>query len=554
MARSTVGRVIVDAIRKEGIRHVFCVPGESYLGLLDAFHEYEEPRLVTTHHEEGAGMMAEACAKASGRPGVVMVTRGPGLTHLAIAIHTAMQDSTPLVALVGQVPRGVSDRGAFQEVDVPALGRALGKWGVEIRDPERSAELVHRAFHVAQAGRPGPVLVSIPEDVGLAEVHFGNYTRSQVPVPAPRIEDIERAASLLTDARSVAVLVGGGSLRSGATDALTGLATELAVPVYTAWRRFDAFPNAHPLYAGNVPWIPPHLQAPLREAGVILAAGTRLGDFTSFSYSLPSPDQRLIHIDVSAEAMSVASSADVPIQADCRLAVEMLTGAVEGFAKTSMHRQRWRLATAAHQAYLDSTRASHQESKPGYVELAHAFEDLRRLLPTNTATTSDAGAFAAFLNRHFQWPEPGTFFGATSGAMGYAVPAAIGVKLTDPKRPVVAFSGDGGFAMVMSEVHTAVRLALEGIVFVVFDNHCYGAIKRNQRKLFPGREIATDLGEIDFCAVAEAMGAAAFKATSNSQLVSCVSAALAAQRPAVVQALTDPEELDAWATYSETVQ
>lgn len=546
MSGTTVGRLIVDAIRAEGVTHAFCVPGESYLGVLDAFNDVPDVTLVTAHHEEGAGFMADAMAKATGRPGVVLVTRAPGATHLSIALHAAHQDSTPLVAIVGQVPTRMAGRESFQEMDLVGFGRLVGKAGFEIREPDRAAEIIQRAFYVAQSGRPGPVLVSIPEDVANAPAEAADIVGQRIPLPGHRPDDIAQAAELLSHASSVAVLAGGGVLRSKATDALIRVASELGCSVYSAWRRFDAFPNDHPLYAGNVPWIPARLQQPLREAEVLLAVGTRLGDFTSLGYALPAPGQRLIQIDLSAEAMSVMRAPDVGILADARPALEALLAAITATGGSAGRVGRQPQASAAHQAYLDETTPRPIERPAGHVDLEAAIGDLRALLPDDTATTTDAGAFSAYLNRYFRWRRPGTFFGTTSGAMGYAVPAAIGVKLADPERSVVAVAGDGGFTMTMSEVHTATRLGLRGLVFLVFDNGTYGTIRLHQTRRFPGREIGVDQGRADLAEVARGLGASAFRVTETADFAAAVREALAAPGPAVVHAVTDPEQIDAW--------
>lgn len=325
----TVGRVVFDAVRSHGVRHVFCVPGESYLGLMDAFHGSSSPTLVTTRHEEGAGVMAEAQARLTGRPGVAMVTRGPGVTHLSIAVHTAMQDGVPLVGFVGQVPTRLRGRGAFQEVEVAQLGKTLGKWGVEINDPEHAPELVARAFEVAMAGRPGPVLVSVPEDVGTAPVQSSFTAATPAPVQTFDREPVRRAASIVHSAPSVALVVGDAVRRAGAGGDLDRLASTLGAPVYTAWRQYDAFPNDHRLYAGPLPWLPPEMLQPLRDARVLLVVGTQLDDFSSLHYTLPGPEQQLVSLDAKAGEPSHKSAGAVHAGGDLRRVLESFNDALD---------------------------------------------------------------------------------------------------------------------------------------------------------------------------------------------------------------------------------
>jgi len=546
---TTVGQVIVESIRDAGVTHAFCVPGESYLGVLDAFNDVPEVSLVATHHEEGAGFMAHAMALATGRPGVALVTRAPGLTHLSIALHAAQQDSLPLIAIVGQVPRPSLGREAFQEVDIAAFGQSIGKAGLRLYDTDRATEVIRRAFYLANAGRPGPVVVELPEDVsGPTEAARSRSTAAGTPSNGmPSHSVISQALEMLDGASSAALIVGGGVLRSGASGALAELVEQIGMAAFTGFRRFDAFPNEHAAYGGSIPWIPDSMKATVRTAEVVLAIGTRLGDFASLGYEVPSPDQLLIQVDVAAESMSVMRAPDLAIVADARTTI---TAMLDGLSHMSLdqHRRAARraVATAANRQYLDSTNVPNREVHDR-VDLGEAVCILRDTAPADTAIVSDAGAFSTFLNRYYRWSKPRTFFGTASGAMGYAVPAAIGAKLADPARPVVAVAGDGGFAMTMSEIHTAATLGLGGLVFLVFDNGTYGTIRQHQRRRYPGRHIAVDLGFADLAGVGEALGATVFRVTETDGLDSALRAALTDRRPSVIHCITDPEQLDAWA-------
>lgn len=541
----TGGQAVVECIRRAGVTHAFCVPGESFLAVLDAFYDVPDVQMIATRHEEGAGFMAEAYAKATGKPGIAMATRGPGLTHLSIALHTAQQDSTPMVAFIGQVNTDFRHREAFQEVEIPEFFRSMTKWQVEIRDAERTPELVQRAIRTALSGRPGPVVVSLPEDVITHTADMAFADLSPVPRPRPAPDEVQRAAALLSGKGSVAIMAGLGVLRAGATEQLVRLAEALQAPVFTTWRRFDAFPNQHPLYLGGTSFgMRRDLLDPLRQADVVLAVGTRLSEITTQGYSLFSPAQRLIHIDLSAEVIGSVYPTAVGMVADAGLALEDLLSALPPPSAATLEQRREQ--TALNRALFERVTTP----KPVYtspVDPEGVMLDLLRLLPEEAALTSDAGNFSGWLNRYYRFRRPGTYFGSTSGAMGYGVPSAIGVKLARQDRPVVCMAGDGGFAMTMSEVQTAVRLGLSELIFLVFNNGMYGTIRGHQQRHYPGRPVATELGSLNFARVAEGLGAHAEQVTANESFPAAFDRAMSCGRPAVIELVTRPERLSAWA-------
>lgn len=545
---STVGEVLVAAMASHGVDYAFCVPGESYLPVLDAFHDEPAVVPIATHHEEGAGFMAHAWARATGRTGVAMVTRGPGMAHLAVALHAARQDSVPLVAIAGQVPRSAVGRESFQELDLVRFGEVVGKAGVEITSADRAAEQIQRAFYLAASGRPGPVVVSLAEDLGYERTDRDSLSPQPVPLPAADPGALRRAADLLRGARSIAIIAGGGIISPDGGAVLTELAERLGAAVYNGWRRFDAFPNTHPQFAGNLPWLAAELTEALRGADVILAVGTRMGDLTTLGYTVPSAGQRLVQIDVCPESIAATRGGDVAVVGEARGACAALLGLLaDGAADGAVVQRRLAGALEAGRRYVARTEPSQRTMPDDVVDARGAIATLRDLLPAEAAVTSDAGSFAGYLNRYYRWRQPGTFFGTTSGSMGYAVPAAIGAKLANPERPVVAVAGDGGFAMTMSEVHTAVRLGLGGLVFVVFDNGVYGTIKNHQRKKFPGRDIAIELTSADLMRVASGLGANGVRVSTNAEFADACKDAVAANVPTVVQAITSPSQIDAWA-------
>ena len=544
----SVADALFGTIRARRIGHVFCVPGESFLALMDAFHGSDRPLLVPTRHEEGAGLMAEAYAKATGNTGVCLVTRGPGLTHLSIALHTAHQDSTPLVAVVGQVPTTVRYREAFQEMDIAAFARPISKWTLEINRADRATELMQYAFHVAASGRPGPVVVSLPEDVDRDGRDSPPWPVAKTFAAAPSADGIAAALALIGDAQRPCIVAGGGVLRAGASDKLVRFAEMLAVPVYTAWRRFDAFPNDHPLYLGGMPLLPADLMEPLMEADLVLALGTRLGEFTTKSYTWPRPGQKLLHVGLAAEDSGGGwAGADVALAADTgETLTALMNGLGDGRPSAAANERRRTVARWRERFVSRTTPRADRDGGDDAVDPEGIFFDLNRRLGVDASITCDAGNFGGWLMRYYRWIRPRTFFGPTAGGMGYAVPAAIGAKLARPGAPALAFCGDGGFAMTMSEVETAVRLGLSGWVALVFNNNSYGTIRGHQQRTFPGRIVATDLGAIDFAGVGEAMGAAGFRVRRNSEFAVAFDLALNAGRPAVIDIAINCDRLDAW--------
>ena len=549
----TVAEAIFKAIKIREIDFVFCVPGESYLATMDSFYGSAKPLLVSARHEEGAGIMAEAYAKASSKTGVCMVTRGPGLTHLSIALHTAKQDSTPLVVFVGQVPTKVRQREAFQELDIVEFTRPVAKWAVELNRADRVAEIVDKAFHIANSGRPGPVVISLPEDIDRSSTAQHSVWRSStVGIPSPSTKGVAKAISMIEDAERPCIVAGEGVLRVDATDKLIRFAECLGAPVFTAWRRFDAFPNNHPLYMGglNLSSVSNDLSEPLKTADLIIAIGARLDEFTTLSYSSPSTAQKLIHIDQSPEETGGSwIGADLALVADVGEAMDKFEEALKNskHVKPSKERQNQIADWSEYFTKRTTPRGNRIGLKDGTIDLEGIYHDILNILTDDASITCDAGDFGSWLIRYYKWNKPHTFFGPTTGAMGYALPAAIAARLARPQAPALAFAGDGGFAMTMSELETAVRLKLAGLVVLVFNNNNFGTIRRHQNREFPGRVVGTDLGKIDFSAIAKAMGAEGFRVSKNGEFAKTFKAALNAGRPAVIDITLGENNRDPWA-------
>jgi len=536
---STVAVTVARQLRAAGVRFAFTVPGESFLALLEAFAE-EGIRVVTTRHENGAAFMAEAYGQLTGRPAVALGTRAVGAANMAIGVHTARQDSSPMVVIVGQVQRRLRGREAFQEVDlVQSFGR-LAKWATEVSDRDAVSATVEDVLRHLRTGRPGPVMLSLPEDL------LDELVPPAAPPPArARSLDLESSAvravlHMLAGAQRPVILAGAGVLRARATNDLVQVAEMLEVPVITAWRRPDAFPNHHPLYLGMTGFGAASTVLPrLREADALLVLGSRLNEIASFDYAIPAKSQQWAHVDLEPRTASHGLSAPtIAIPSDVRgflrSAIERLKGGVleaagvdERAAGNRRDREQYEAASAVDLQPWDG---------PG-VHPGRVVATLSSVLAPDTIVTTDAGNFASWAARGYKFHRPATFIGPTSGAMGFGLPAAIAAALARPNRPAIALTGDGGFAMTMAELETAVRERAR-VVAIVFDNQRFGTIRAHQERR--GRGVAgTDLGPIDFAAVAEAFGARGIRVESDAQFEPALREALAHSGPSVVHLVLD---------------
>jgi acetolactate synthase-1/2/3 large subunit len=534
--------MIAKALAGAGVEWAFTVPGESFLGVLDALPE-AGIRVVATRHEGGASFMAEAVGQLTRRPAAVLGTRAVGAGNMAIGIHTARQNSTPLVALVGQVKREFLGREAFQEVDqVESFGR-LAKWAAQIDDPVTARGLVSEGLRVMASGRPGPVLFSLPEDVLDLPAPRARGPQSRESMPeAPSPPDpaaVQEIVERLRRARRPAVVAGYGVIAAQATDLLAELSKRLAVPVFSAWRRPTAFPNDHPNYLGMTGYgAPDSVPKRLTAADFLLVIGCRLNEVASFDYKIPGRRTRWAHVDLEPRhAHAGLSAPDYPMAADAgdflRAALKTASGRI------SIPKERRKALAAERAAYLAASAFDEADEwrGPG-VHPGKVIATLERVLPRNALLTTDAGNFGNWQARGFHFGGEHGFLGPTSGAMGYGLPAAIAASLCEPKRTVVALCGDGGFAMTMNELETAVREKSRPVV-LVFDNRRYGTIAMHQRN--EGRAlVATDLGPIDFAAVARACGAHGGRVNRDAEFEPALRDALGANGPAVIQLEMDP--------------
>jgi acetolactate synthase-1/2/3 large subunit len=545
------GELVVAALRAQRVAMAFAVAGESYLEILDALYDAPEIRLITCRQEGGAAFMAEAYGKLTHEPGVLLVTRGPGACNAAIGIHTAFQDSTPMVVLVGQVARSQCEREAFQEVDFRRMFAPLAKWAAQIDLSERIPELLGRAFHVATSGRPGPVVLALPEDMLRERCAAAPAPARYGPVRAhPGADDLAALRRLLLAAERPMLLVGGGGWSDQACHDIARFAEANALPVCCAFRRQDIVDNRLPVFVGDLgTGAAPALVARVKAADLLLAVGTRLGEITTQSYSLlgiPEPGKVLIHVHPAAEELGRVFRPALAIQSGV---AEFAAAAAALEPVRPVRWSRWREeARAEYEAGLAPPPAA------GPLDLGRVMAYLRERLPDDAIVTSDAGNFSGWPNRFLQYRRPGRQLGPTSGAMGYGVPAAVAAKLVHPDRLVVGFCGDGGFLMTAQELATACQEGA-GPVILVFDNGMYGTIRMHQERRFPGRVIGTRLTNPDFAALARAYGMYGAAVARTEDFAPAFEEALAHtrahRRAALIALAVDPEAITTRTTLSE---
>ncbi|WP_144462414.1 thiamine pyrophosphate-dependent enzyme [Siminovitchia fortis] len=530
-----VADAIVKCIELEGIKKAFCVPGESYLPLMDSIYDSEHVDLISTRHEGGAAFMAEAYGKATRKPGIAMATRGVGGANLAIGVHTAYQDSTPMVVFLGQVHRKFRGREGFQEVELDQFFGHIAKWTVELRDAERTPELIQRAFRIAQTGRPGPVIVSLPEDVLVEKTEMTFGSPVSVPAPQPAPKEISRVQELLKKAERPVILAGGGVIASNGEPLLLQFAEKHEIPVVASFRRHDVFPNGHQLYAGHAGLgIFPSVLNTLRQADLIIAIGTRLSEVTTQDYSVFNEEQKLVHIDIEYNTLGKVYNPNVGIVSDAKSALKSLN-------EMELERQWKDWSTQRRNDYLKDLEAEFPEEEQ-WINMRDVIRTLQDNLPEGAIITNDAGNFAGWLHSYYSFNMPKTYIGPTSGAMGYGLPAAIGAKTACPEKTVVSLSGDGGFMMTVQELETAARCDIP-VIALIFNNSLYGTIRMHQEMHYPERVIGTELGLVDFAKMSESLGVHAVRVNTNEEFAKALEEALAAKKPCVIEVMTNPEQI-----------
>jgi acetolactate synthase I/II/III large subunit len=541
----TGARILVDQLVVHGVDIAFCVPGESYIAVLDALRD-APIRLVVARHEAGAANMAEAYGKLTGRPGICFVTRAPGATHAATGVYTAFQDSTPLILFVGQVPLEHRGREAFQELDYGEAFGAMTKLALEVEDPAQFPEATARAFQTAASGRPGPVVVALPEDVLSDEAEVEDATPYLPARAAPSAADLARARELLSRAARPLVVVGGGGWSPQAATDVRIFAEESALPVAASFRRQDYIDNRSSSYAGVLTiGHDPALAGRLREADLLLVIGSRLGDIPTRGYTTLEPPrtrQTLVHVHADAEELGRVFQPDLPIVAGSE---EFLAAACALEPVDGSHRADW--TELAHTEFLASLR--HQPG-PGDLDVGDVMEHLRERLPEDAILTNGAGNYTVWCHRFYAFRRYRTQLAPCSGAMGYGIPAAIAAKVVHPERTVVCVSGDGDFLMSGHELAAAVQEELPIVVLVV-NNGMYGTIRMHQERLFPGRVVGTDLVNPDFAAWAHAFGAYGEVVLRSEDFAAAFERALAQDRPALLELRVDSEAITPRQTLSQ---
>jgi acetolactate synthase-1/2/3 large subunit len=536
------GRILVDQLLLNGVDTAFCVPGESFLPVLDALHD-APIRLVVCRQEGGAAHMAAALGRLSGRPGVCLVTRGPGATNASVGVHNAAQDSAPMLLLVGQVPGNLRGREAFQELDVAAVFGSMAKWAAEVGDAARIPELVARALTVAASGRPGPVVLGLPEDV------LGDKTEVADAGPASPVQAhpspaaLAELRALLTRAARPLVLAGGPGWTEAAAADLRAFAEASRLPVAVSFRSQDLMDNRSPSYAGPLGNnADPSLRARVEAADLVIVVGARLDELSTAGYRLlepPRPRQRMAHVHQGVEQLGTVYQADLAIAAG----VPAFAAAARALAPVP--EPPWAAWTqAARDDYLAWSRPPASDAR---LDLARVVSWLAERLPPEAVVTSGAGNYTGWVQRYYRFRRLGTQLAPKGGTMGYGVPAAIAAKLAHPERVVVAFAGDGCFLMTGQELATAVRHDVR-IVVVVLNNGMYGTIRMHQELAYPGRVVGTDLANPDFAALAAAFGAHGEVVEDTAAFAPAFERALACGRPALLELRTDPEAITPSAT------
>jgi acetolactate synthase I/II/III large subunit len=538
-------RILVDQLVVHGVDTAFCVPGESYIAVLDALRD-APIRLVVARHEAGAANMAEAYGKLTGRPGICFVTRAPGATHAATGVYTAFQDSTPLILFVGQVPLEHRGREAFQELDYTDAFGALTKLAIEVEEAEQFPEVTARAFQTAVSGRPGPVVVALPEDVLSVAADVEDAAQFSPARAAPSPEDLARVRGLLRAVERPLVVVGGGGWSATAATDLQVFAEASALPVAASFRRQDYIDNTSPCYAGVLTiGHDASLARRLREADLLLVIGSRLGDIATRGYTTlepPRTPQTLVHVHADPEELGRVFQPDLPIVAG---SAEFLAAARALEPVDGSHRAAW--VESAHADFLTSLR---HERGPGDLDVGDVMEHLRERLPGDAILTNGAGNYTVWCHRFYSFSRYRTQLAPCSGAMGYGIPAAIAAKVVHPERTVVCVSGDGDFLMSGHELAAAVQEELPIVVLVV-NNGMYGTIRMHQERLFPGRVVATDLANPDFAALAEAFGAYGEVVLRSEDFPEAFERALEQNRPALLELRVDREAITPRQTISQ---
>jgi acetolactate synthase-1/2/3 large subunit len=541
------GKILVNQLEAQGAGAAFTVPGESFLAALDGLHDSNRIRTVICRQEGGASMMAEAWGKITGEPGVCFVTRGPGAANAMSGLHVAQQDSTPMVMFVGMPSLGHEDREAFQEIEIKQVFSSYVKWAAVIRQTERIPEYLSRAFHTARSGRPGPVVLGLPEDMLSAAKEAVDAKPARTPEAQPSAAAMAELAAKLKGAQRPLMIVGGPGWSREVQAAVQAFAERFELPVAPAFRYQDYFDNRHRCHVGAAGiGTEPELAAAIKGADLLIVVGARLGEMTTSRYTLldiPNPRQFLVHVHPSPDELGSVYRADLPIAAGAAAFAEAL-GRLEAPAGTPPWAGLRAELRAVYQRSLEPV------ALPGAVKLADVVRTVSRMLPEDGIVANGAGNYSAFVHRYFEYKGYRTQLAPTSGSMGYGLPAAIAAKLAYPTRPVVNFQGDGCFMMTGQELATAVQYALP-IVTIIANNGAYGTIRAHQERAYPNRVVGTTLVNPDFAAYARSFGADGLTVGDTREFAPAFAQALEARKPVVIDLKTDLEAISPRKTLTE---
>ncbi len=543
----TGGQVLVDQLIVHGVKQLFCVPGESYLAALDALHD-AKVEVTICRQEGGATMMAEAQGKLTGEPGICFVTRGPGATNASAGIHIAHQDSTPLIVFVGQVARGMLDREAFQELDYGAVFGTMAKWVVEIDDAKRLPELVSRAFHVATSGRPGPVVIALPEDMLTDMVQVADAKPYSVTEIHPGADALRELKARLDKAERPVLIIGGSRWNEQAVRDTVTFAEHWQLPVYCSFRRQMLFPATHANYGGDLGLgVNPKLLARIKASDLVIVLGGRLSEIPSQGFELfdiPMPQMDMVHIHADANELGRIYHAAQSINAT----PQAMTAALAQLGKPTAQ-PKWAQHTADAHAEYQAWSDPSKIQIPGNLQMGEIMGHLREVLPADTIFCNGAGNFATWVHRFWPFTTFASQLAPTSGSMGYGPPAGVGAKRLWPQREVVIFAGDGDFLMHGQEFATAIQYQLPVIV-VILDNAMYGTIRMHQEREYPGRVSGTELKNPDFSAYAKAFGGHGERVERTEEFAPALARARASGLPSILHCFIDPEAITPTGTLS----
>lgn len=537
-------KAIIESLKREGVDHIFSLPGTTILDLFDVLYDDKDIKLIVSRHEQGAVFMADGYTRASGKPSVCMASRGPGALNMAIGVHNAFMESSPVIALIGQVGQDIALRDAFEELDVVAVFRPFTKWAIEIQRAERIPELVQKAVRTAVSGRPRPVMISVPMNLQRDDVEEVFLPKTNFPKPRADMKDLEAAVNRIVESSLPVILAGNGINSSGATRELLKFAEFLNIPVISTWGRNDVFPNDHPLFLGAAGFGATKVTSDyLKRADLILAIGCRFSEFTTMRYSFPKSDVALINIDIESEGLNRVFSPAIGIISDARLALEdLLVVARARVSENDLKKMKKAFdkeIKEARKTLLRGLTVPDNQYGGGYVHPGILVQHIQKAVKEDAIIVTDAGSLMTWVTRFYQFRQPKTMITPAGGSMGFGFPAAIGAQLAQPDRKVVAIIGDGAFMMVLQELETAVRYKIP-VIAVVMNNFSFANVKEKQVREYGGRMVGCEYSNPDFAQLAKLFGAHGERIEKAEQIIPAMTRALHSDLPSVLDVMVDP--------------